>query len=242
MVEDARAVSQLLHHTAPSFESLDGAALRAQAEDHHRRRGRRRLLPAAAAASVIAFAVAVSLITHHTSSKPDAARPPSTPPPTHNAPNQTGSQTRVADGTVRVNLVLPATTFPADGQPIHAQLTVINGTGRGVVIKNACDGWVNAGLSGGPVTFEPASGLVGCASKTIAPGTTVIHTTIRTTFTQCQQGKQQGTADMPHCLGPNDSNLPNLPPGTYWAEVKTQSTSVAPVLSSPQKVRLTAPH
>ena len=63
---------------------------------------------------------------------------------------------------------------------------------------------------------------------------------IPTTFTDCQQVKQQGDAHDPYCLDPHDSRFPNLPAGTYRAVVKTQSTSISPVLPKPQSITLTA--
>jgi hypothetical protein len=61
---------------------------------------------------------------------------------------------------------------------------------------------------------------------------------IATTYGGCQQGKQPGTPDTPHCTGPHDSTIPPLPPGTYHVEVGTQHVSPTPVLPPPMLVRL----
>ena len=145
-----------------------------------------------------------------------------------------------ADHAFRVKLVLPGLSFPANGQPIQAYVLAINHTGRPVVIHNACDGWVQAGLTGPHNSLVIANGDVACANDTIRTGTTRIDVSIPTTFAACQPGKGRGTPDMPHCAGPRDSRPPKLPPGNYRAEIETQSTSIRPVLSKPQPVTLTA--
>lgn len=237
MTDDERALRELLHHSAETFDPLDGAALRAAVEHRGRGRVRRLVLPAAVAASVAGIAVTGALIAQQPA---PSAGPAGSAGPTGPPSSATDGRSPAAHHTFRVRLVLPATSFPANGRPIHAYVLAINHTGRPVVIHDACNGWVQAGLTGGHATFGITSGQVACASETLKPGTTRVPVIILTTFTQCQQGKQPGTADTPHCLGPNDSRPPDLPAGTYRAEVGTQSTSVQPLLSKPQPVTLTA--
>lgn len=239
MTDDERALRELLHHSAETFDPLDGAELRAAAERGDRRRAVRFVLPAAIAASVAGIAVAGVLIAHQSS---PSAGPAGSAAPTGPRPNSIVGRSTAADHAFQVRLVLPARSFPADGQPIHAYVLAINHTGRPVVIHDACNGWVQAGLTGGHATFGISNLQVACASKTINPGTKRVPVIILTTFTQCLQGKQPGTPDAPHCVGPNDSSPPNLPAGTYRAEVLTQSTSVQPLLSKPQPVTLTPTH
>jgi hypothetical protein len=238
MADDESALRELLARTAVRFEPLDGAAVRAAAEHRKRhRRVRRVLLPVTAALSVAGIAATVSLVVAHQAS---TAGPAGTGAATHTAPRRVGGRSTPAAHAFQVRLVLPGTSFPADGRPIHAYVLAINHTGSPVVINNACNGWLEAGLTGEHVTFTIFNGAVGCASKTIAPGTTRIQVSILTTFTQCQQGRREGTPGRPHCIGPHDDRLPKLPPGAYRAVVRTQSTSIRPVLSKPQPITLTA--
>jgi hypothetical protein len=236
VTEVERALRERLHHSAETFDPLDGAAVRAAAQQRDRRGVHRFVVPAVVAASVAGIAVAGALIAQQPS---PSAGPAGSAAPAGPRPSSIGGRSTAADHAFQVRLVLPARSFPANGQPIHAYVLAINHTGRPVVIHDACNGWVQAGLTGGHVTFGIFSGQVGCASKTINPGTTRVPVIILTTFTQCQQGKQPGTPDTPHCVGPN-SSPPNLPAGNYRAEVGTQSTSVQPLLSKPQPVTLTA--
>lgn len=237
MTDDERALRELLHHSAETFDPLDGAALRAAVEHRDRGRVRRLVLPAAIAASVAGIAVTGALIAQQPS---PSAGPAGSAAPTGPRPSSTGGRSTAADHTFQVRLVLPATSFPANGRPIQAYVLAINHTGRPVVIDDACNGWVQVVLTNGQASSGMMNGGVACASKTLKPGTTRVPVTMLTTFTQCQQGKQRGTAGDPHCLGPHDSRMPNLPPGNYRAEVGTQSTSVQPRLSKPQPVTLTA--
>jgi hypothetical protein len=235
MVDDESALRELLTRTAVRFEPLDGAAVRAAAHGKRRGRGRRVLLPVAAAFSVAAVAVTASLVANH----PSAGRA-GTAAPTQTATSPARGGSTAASHTFQVRLILPGRSFPANGQPIHAYVLAINHTGRPVVISNACNGWLGAGLTGDHVNFTLWNGLVGCANRNIAPGTRRIPVSISTRFDQCGQGKQAGTPDFPHCLGPHDDILPKLPPGNYRAVVKTMRTSIPPILSKPQPITLTA--
>lgn len=238
MTDDEHALRELLHHSAASFDALDGTALRAAAKRGNRGRVGRFVLPAVVAASVAGIAGISVLIAHHTS-PPAAPAPPAAA--TGSIRNSAGSRSAAADYAFRVRLVLPAASFPADGQPIHAYVLAINHTGQPVVIHDACNGWVQAGLTGGRATFGIINGDVACASKTLNQGTTRTPVIIPTTFAACAQGKQLGTPNTPHCLGPHDNVMPRLPPGRYRVVVETQSTSIRPVLPRPQPITLTRP-
>jgi hypothetical protein len=134
----------------------------------------------------------------------------------------------------RIRLVLSATRVPADGTPLHGYALVINQTGHPIEIRDGrCDSWLQAGLAGPHVRLRVISLLVGCASTYLREGTTRIPVTIATTYDRCLQGNQPGTPDSPHCLGPNDDQIPALPPGTYRAEIGTQHTSISPALPKP---------
>jgi hypothetical protein len=241
MADDLPALHDLLVRVAPEFDALDGAAVRANATGSRAAtdtRVRRFAAPAAAAALVIGLAVAITLLVQdrsqpgHSGSAPSTGLPKTSPVSSRRATPHPGFQ---------LKLVLPATRFPADGRPIKAHVLAINHTGGPVKIRDACNGWVLVGLAGMHNSVSIASGDVRCAGTALPIGTTRVPVVIRTTYSQCQQGKRPGTPAAPHCLGPRDSRPPNLPPGSYRAEVKTMSTSSKPTLPRPQQVILTSP-
>jgi hypothetical protein len=154
-----------------------------------------------------------------------------------NPPSNSRAQPATAPLSLRLRLADPS--VPADGTPIHGYVLATNHTGHPLEIRDAhCDAWVQAGLSGPYVHFAVSSLDVACGSSQLREGVTRIPVIIATTYGGCQQGKQPGTPDTPHCTGPHDSTIPPLPPGTYHVEVGTQHVSPTPVLPRPMLVRL----
>jgi hypothetical protein len=175
---------------------------------------RRLVLPAAAA--VLVLALAAVLLMPRTFGH-DAAQPGAGP-----------------SAAFRITLVLSKTRAPADGTPLHGHVLVINQTGHPIEIQDGrCEEWLQAGLTGPHVQLHLISILVRCARTELREGTTRLPITIDTTYDRCLQGKQPGTPDSPHCRGPNDDQIPALPPGTYRARIRTQHTSTTPTLPKP---------
>jgi hypothetical protein len=240
VAEDEERLRGLLTDMAPDFDALHGGAIRAGANAMRGSavsRTRRVLLPSVSAAVILAVTLAVTLFVrgHAPSRGPASTSLPTAPTPTavtsHSATNSP----------FRIELVLPATTFPANGHPIDASVLIINDTGAPIEVRDGCNVLAAAGLTNSRVSLHIAFAGVGCASKNLPTGITRIPMQIPTTFTACQQGKRPGTADVPHCIGPNDSRAPNLPAGTYLAEVQTNmaTTGRRPALPRPQAITLT---
>jgi hypothetical protein len=202
-----------------------------------RRRTRRRRWAAVGASSLAVAGVAALAV--GLTGAPSSA--PETNHPAGHATSKPSTSTRTgaASAPFRLRIVLADTSVRAGGRPIHGYILAINSTGRPLEIRDAqCDAWVQAGLSGRHVHFAVTSLDVACGSAQLREGVTRIPVTIPTSYTGCQQGKQHGTPDLPHCIGAHDSTMPVLPPGTYHVVVGTQHVTPAPTLPRPVLIRL----
>lgn len=142
-------------------------------------------------------------------------------------------------GTFIAELELDQTTAPANGEPIPGTLYVDNETGAPIVISDACNGWHAVGLVNDQVTFNSGWPQVACASGEIPVGTTEIPIQVNTTYNQCQMNPRDPIG--PHCVGPEHTEMPPLPPGAYTTRVEFRGLSRDPTLGPSVNVTLTAP-
>lgn len=147
-------------------------------------------------------------------------------------------RTAASSAAFRLRLHLDTLRAPADGQPIHATVTVTNHTGKPVTIYDACNGWLSVGLTTARIRYDQINGDVACASMLLKTGTTKIHIAVSTRYQECKPGdKPTGDPNLPNCL--KSSQMPPLPAGRYNAVIKTMSLNHHPAKPHPTAVRLT---
>jgi hypothetical protein len=106
-----------------------------------------------------------------------------------------------------------------DGAPIKGTVTFSNTTSEGIEVELcAADGWLDVGLTGNGIAFEPGHPLPACApSVVLKPGRTAFSETVLTTYLGCSNAEPP-TAAFPVCVA---SVPPPLPIGAYHSTVVT---------------------
>jgi hypothetical protein len=105
------------------------------------------------------------------------------------------------------------------GTSIPGTATFENTTSMDIVVGTcAKDGWLDVGLVGNGITFDPAHIQIACAASVhLAPGTSRFPVTVSTTYGGCSP---PGTSNsmFPSCI---PTGVPPLPPETYRTSIVT---------------------
>jgi hypothetical protein len=96
-----------------------------------------------------------------------------------------------------------------------------------------CDGWIEVGLSNSQVPLEDPVGAVGCAPLPIPEGISRYPLSVSTQYQSCREPGGFG-AGIPPCVGPNASEEPPLPPGTYGLKAE----GLLPSMDGPPPVQV----
>jgi hypothetical protein len=106
------------------------------------------------------------------------------------------------------------------GTSIKGTVTFTNTTSEEIEVELcAADGWLNVGLAGKGIAFEPGHLLPACApSVVLGPGRSTFPVTVLTTYLGCSNSEPPTTA-FPMCV---NSVPPPLPIGTYRTVVVTE--------------------
>lgn len=142
---------------------------------------------------------------------------------------------------IEVSLVLNGNRYPADGAAIVGYLDIVNRTGKPIALDDACNGWVNVGLTNADVAFRPLTGAVGCARpKLLSPGTSRTRIQILTTLTSCS-GDPSNHSGLPNCVGRTHEQLPPLAAGHYRTQVIFGRSRPGLPVPAPVNITLTKP-
>lgn len=119
---------------------------------------------------------------------------------------------------VVIHLTLAQTRVRA-GTSIKGVVTFTNTTSEGIEVELcAADGWLNVGLTGNGIAYEPGHLLPACApSVFLKPGRTAFPETVLTTYLGCSNSEPP-TPAFPMCVA---SVPPPLPIGSYRTVVVT---------------------
>jgi hypothetical protein len=123
------------------------------------------------------------------------------------------------------------------GTSIKGTVTFTNTTSEGIEVEVcAADGWLNVGLAGNGIAFEPSHLLPACApSVVLMPGRNAFPVTVLTTYLGCSNSEPP-TAAFPMCVA---SVPPPLPVGIYRTVVATEGLPDDTVPANVTTVHLT---